>query len=347
MKEKRLEEVRCSSEAIRISSPFTTIFCSIGGTAIEALHDPTAEACVMFKFLMDTLIGSMPLVPTDRLFKSPSGLIFEYRGIARAVPIKIDKIEVHLDFHIYPILDFDLLIGYPLENLHHTPLESLYEKLGKMTSATPCLRNPLVKPFPKQNPLEEMMHVSLFISSEHVLFEVIKSATPKEYDSGETFHLYEGERSSSSSIEFEHFPTGPLYDVLNHDRDTTMIFHDESLEIENPWAMESSKALTLESKEKDFADEHDSFILETPPPCPYGHSTPPESATLCTANAFKGYNHLKALSSKTFRRMVVDAYVYYKHCKFCGCTVALILQLKHNQRMVVKVGTTLSLIAAG
>jgi hypothetical protein len=126
-----------------------------------------------------------------------------------------------------------------------------------------------------------------------------------------------------------------------------MIFHDEPLETENPWAMESSEALTLESEAKDYVDEHGSFILETPPPCPYGHSTPPESATLCTANAFKGYNHLKALSSKTFRRMVVDAYVYYKHCKFCGCTVALILQLKHNQRMVVKVGTTLSLIAAG
>ena len=41
------------------------------------------------------------------------------RGIAREVPITIDKLEVHLDFYIYDILDFDLLLGYPLEKLYH------------------------------------------------------------------------------------------------------------------------------------------------------------------------------------------------------------------------------------
>ena len=48
-------------------------------------------------------------------------------GVASAVPITIDKIEVNLDFHIFDILDFDLLIGYPLENLHHAPLGNLPE----------------------------------------------------------------------------------------------------------------------------------------------------------------------------------------------------------------------------
>ena len=59
----------------------------------------------------------MPLVPTNKLFKSPSGLIFECRGIARAVPIIMDKTEVQLDFHIFTIFEFDLLIGYPFEKL--------------------------------------------------------------------------------------------------------------------------------------------------------------------------------------------------------------------------------------
>ena len=58
----------------------------------------------------------MPLDPIDRLFRSPSGLFFECRGIAQAVPVKIDKNEVRLDFYVYPIIDFDLLIGSPLEN---------------------------------------------------------------------------------------------------------------------------------------------------------------------------------------------------------------------------------------
>jgi hypothetical protein len=54
-----------------------TICCSIGGTTVEALHDPAAEACIISEFLTNTFIGSMPLIPTNKLFKTPSGLIFE------------------------------------------------------------------------------------------------------------------------------------------------------------------------------------------------------------------------------------------------------------------------------
>ena len=60
---------------------------------------------------MDTLMGNKALTPTDKYFRSPSGLFFECRGIARDVPITIDKIEVHLDFDVYDILNFDLLLG--------------------------------------------------------------------------------------------------------------------------------------------------------------------------------------------------------------------------------------------
>ena len=44
MNEEWLEGMKRSSEAFRISSPSTTISCSIRGTVVEALHDPTAEA---------------------------------------------------------------------------------------------------------------------------------------------------------------------------------------------------------------------------------------------------------------------------------------------------------------
>jgi hypothetical protein len=87
------------------------------GNAIEALHDPTIEVCIILECLVDTLVGNKPLTPTDKYFKSLSILFFECWGIARDVPITIDNIEVHLDFYIYDILDFDLLLGYPLEKL--------------------------------------------------------------------------------------------------------------------------------------------------------------------------------------------------------------------------------------
>jgi hypothetical protein len=69
----------------------------------------------MSEFLIEALLGKMPLVSPNKLFKSALGLFFECCGIARAMPVIIDKIEVFIDFHIFAILEFVLLIGYPLE----------------------------------------------------------------------------------------------------------------------------------------------------------------------------------------------------------------------------------------
>jgi hypothetical protein len=71
----------------------------------------------MSEFLAKNLLGNMLLVPTNKLFKSPSGLIFECSGIVRVMLIEINRTKVHLDFHIFAILEFDLLIGYPLDKL--------------------------------------------------------------------------------------------------------------------------------------------------------------------------------------------------------------------------------------
>ena len=71
----------------------------------------------MLEFLVEALLGRSPLVLTNKLFRSPSGLIFECCGIARAMPTKINETVVRLDFHIYAILEFELLIGHPLDNL--------------------------------------------------------------------------------------------------------------------------------------------------------------------------------------------------------------------------------------
>ena len=88
----------------------------------------------MLEFLVEALLGRSPLVLTNKLFRSPSGLIFECCGIVRAMPIEINKTKVRLDFHIYAILEFELLIGHPLDNLfQENPSQgSINEKLGKL-----------------------------------------------------------------------------------------------------------------------------------------------------------------------------------------------------------------------
>jgi len=106
----------------------------------------------MSEFLAKDLLGNMPLVLTNKLFKSPSGLIFEYFGIVRDVPIEINETEVHLDFHIFAILDFELLIGYPFEKLfQEKPTHgSLGEEFEKTASAT-HLENPMAEHYPNHN----------------------------------------------------------------------------------------------------------------------------------------------------------------------------------------------------
>ena len=107
------------------------------------------------------------------------------------MPLIIDKIEVNLDFHIFDILDFDLLLCLPLEKLlaSQGSLDVTLRKTASVT-ATSCLENSMVKHFPEPNPLKEMMHESPFISSEPILFRVAKSATFEEHDSEVTLHFY-------------------------------------------------------------------------------------------------------------------------------------------------------------
>ncbi|CAN6372693.1 unnamed protein product [Urochloa humidicola] len=214
----------------------------------------------------------------------------------------IDKVEVSLDFHIFDVLNLDLLLGCPLEKLLDNSQGSLDEKLREaaFTTAVSYLENPVVKPLPKLNLIERMMYISLFVSSDPVLSEVAFFA-PEEYKLEETILRCEDERSSSPLTEFELLPPSPHCVVLDHDRESTFSFRDKSLNMENPWAMEDCEVPTLGSKE--------STMLHAP-------------------SMHEDYNHLMVLFYKRFRRLVVDAYVYHKHCKFCGCSMEVTLQLK-------------------
>ena len=80
------------------------------------------------------------------------------------MPVKIDKIEVRLDFHVYPIVDFELLIGFPLENLlqENSSQGSLSLDSGETAFTTPisCPENPMAEHHDDHNPLEKMMLAS-------------------------------------------------------------------------------------------------------------------------------------------------------------------------------------------
>jgi hypothetical protein len=162
--------------------------------------------------LVETLLGRVSLASSDMLLKTcPFGHVLECRGIASVMPLIIDGIEASLDFHIFDVLDLDLLLGSLLKKFFDISLGSLDVKLKEVTSAiaTPCLGHPMAKPLPQQNPLEKATHISLFTSPEFVLIEGVEFSTPHENDSKDHLHLCEDERSSLLSTEFQPLPAGP------------------------------------------------------------------------------------------------------------------------------------------
>ncbi|OEL37272.1 hypothetical protein BAE44_0001709 [Dichanthelium oligosanthes] len=73
-------------------------------------------------------------------------------------------------------------------------------------------------------------------------------------------------------------------------------------------------ASTLEPEKEGFINEHESFILEEPQdPCSPKKSS--ESRIHCAKSTYESYNHLMLLDHETFKRMVVDAFVYHEYCK--------------------------------
>jgi len=214
----------------------------------------------------------MPLVPTNKLFKSALGLFFKCCGIIRDVPVIMDKIKVFIDFHIYAILEFDILIGYPLENLiQEKPSHGgLDEKLGTTASATPipCPKSLMAKQHPNHDLFEEVKIISPFVS-----------------------HPCEIERPSSPSLKHKPCPSS----------------HPN----ENFCARDNPLAPTLEIEEKDSTVEHESFSFEIPHvSCSLLES--PEFVLLSAACFYEDHNHLLILVFKLFKRMVVDPSVFHK-----------------------------------
>ena len=217
--------------------------CSLRGTNIEALQYPIVGTSIMLEFLVKNLLGNMPLILTNKLFKSPSGLIFECSGIVRDVPIEINKTEVHLDFQIFAILDIELVIGYPFEKLFQKkPTHgSLGQECGKTASAT-HLENPMAEHYPNHNPFEEVKFISPFIS--HRL-------------SSETKH------PSPTSLEPKPCPSGHQNGDLDSVRDSTLTFHDIFPENKNYCAMDNLRAPTLELKKNNSTNKQEGFPFET------------------------------------------------------------------------------------
>jgi hypothetical protein len=64
-----------------------------------------------------THLGEHPLVPTKKTLRHAPGSILEGIGIIHDVLLRRGDLEVALDFHVFDVYYFDILIGHPFEKV--------------------------------------------------------------------------------------------------------------------------------------------------------------------------------------------------------------------------------------
>jgi hypothetical protein len=132
---KWIQEGELSSEAIQIRTPSLTIQCFIQGTAVTALYNPTVgKKIISTSFALDHL-GKNSFFPTTKTFRISPRSIIEGLGTLHDMPVWHEDVEFALDFHIFEVQDFDVLIGHPVEKLFLkvSPLGTLDVTLGGRT----------------------------------------------------------------------------------------------------------------------------------------------------------------------------------------------------------------------
>ena len=112
-----LEESELSSDVIRLDSPSISIRCQINKALFDAFYNLVVGVNIMSTSFAHDLLKDMTLTPTTKLLKSLSGHILPSLGILYELPIHVNGTRVHLSFYIFDIMEFDLLIGQPIERL--------------------------------------------------------------------------------------------------------------------------------------------------------------------------------------------------------------------------------------
>ena len=84
------------------------------GTQVDTLYSPIVRANIISSECTFLHLGDEPLVQTDKTFQTSSGEFLEAYGTLQNVSIRHEDIEIILEFHIFNVHDFDLLVGQPI-----------------------------------------------------------------------------------------------------------------------------------------------------------------------------------------------------------------------------------------
>jgi hypothetical protein len=160
-----LEESELSTDIIRLDSPSTSIRCQIHREPFSALYNPVVGINIMYASFAHELLEYMPLTPTTKLLKSPSGHILPSLEILYVLPIQVKETLVHMSFYIFDIIEFDLLITQPIKRLIQEgqtgKLNICFGKNLKLPISISHSLNTESEPCPEPDPIEEVNVASL------------------------------------------------------------------------------------------------------------------------------------------------------------------------------------------
>ena len=198
---------------------------------VNILYSPTVGANIISGKCAFYLLRDVPLVRTDKTFRTSSGEILKGNGILQNVSIRHEDIDVILDFHIFDVRDFNLLIGHPIEKLlMDAPTQGKVDvRLGKETISVQITRatNSRAEPTLNSEPIEEVKGILPIDSPESLLEKDAEKFIEEEDDSAEHVDLPEFETPRRPPIELKPLPTGLHYAFLHGDTESPVIISDK------------------------------------------------------------------------------------------------------------------------
>jgi len=112
-----LIESEKSSQLIRFNSPSFIIKLQVDSHPFEALYNPVVGVNIMSYTFAKEFLKDMPLIPTNKLLKSCSGHIIPSLGVLSELSIIINDFRILLNFYIFDVWDFNVMIGVPIIKL--------------------------------------------------------------------------------------------------------------------------------------------------------------------------------------------------------------------------------------
>ena len=106
---------------------------------VDVLYNSIVGANLMSASYVSVCFGKEPHAPTCKSLRIAPCSNLKGRGILHNMIVCHGEVVLALDFHVFDIRDFDIMIGHPLEKLFVDPPTSgeLDIKLGRDTFSIP------------------------------------------------------------------------------------------------------------------------------------------------------------------------------------------------------------------